>query len=148
MGAGRFLLATIDGGGTIPPVLGLAARLVRRGHSVRVLSDPTVRASAGAAGCEFTAWRTAPHVMTLEEQTALIRSIEGGNPARQFAFVRDRIICGPAADFAADVVATVREHPVDVVLAEAVVAGILVGAQATRLPTAALSVVLFITAIR
>jgi UDP:flavonoid glycosyltransferase YjiC (YdhE family) len=76
--------------------------------------------------------------MTLEDQTALIRDIERGNPARQFAFIRDRIVCGPAADFAADVVATVREHPVDVVLAEAMVAGILVGAQATGLPSAAL----------
>ena len=34
----RFLLATIDGGGTVPPELGLASRLVRRGHAVRVLA--------------------------------------------------------------------------------------------------------------
>jgi hypothetical protein len=115
--AGRFLLATIDGGGTIPPELGLAARLVRRGHRVRVLADPTVQRAAEAAGCGFTSWRAAPHFTTVAEQTALIRDLERRGMPGQFAFVRDRIICGPARLFAADVVATVREHPVDVVLA-------------------------------
>ena len=38
----RFLLATWDGGGTIPPELGLTAELVDRGHEVVVLSDDTV----------------------------------------------------------------------------------------------------------
>lgn len=60
MSVGRFLLATIDGGGTLPPEMGLAAELVGRGHSVEVLSDPTVRASALAAGCGFMP--TAPSV--------------------------------------------------------------------------------------
>ena len=62
MSVGRFLLATIDGGGTLPPEMGLAAELVGRGHSVEVLSDPTVRASALAAGCGFMPWPTAPSV--------------------------------------------------------------------------------------
>ena len=57
---------------------------------------------------------------------------------RQFVLARDQIICGPAGRFADDVVTTVREHGVDVVLAEGAVAGILTGAEATGLPTAAL----------
>jgi UDP:flavonoid glycosyltransferase YjiC (YdhE family) len=94
--------------------------------------------AARAAGCAFTSWRTAPHFATAAEQTALIREVERRSAPRQFAFARDRIICGPAGLFAADVVGTVREHPVDVVLAEAAVAGVLIGGQATGLPTAAL----------
>ena len=69
---GRILLAMIDGGGTVPPALGLAAGLVRRGHEVRVLADPTVAAAARPAGCAFTSWRTAPHFDSLAEQTTLI----------------------------------------------------------------------------
>jgi hypothetical protein len=134
----RFLLATIDGGGTVPPELGLASRLVRRGHAVRVLADPTVEPGAHAARCAFSSWRRAPHVRSVEEQTALIADMERRNVFRQFVFARDRIICGPAKEFAADVVETVREDPVDAVLAEAAIAGILVGAEATRLPVAAL----------
>ena len=134
----RFLLATIDGGGTVPPELGLAARLVRRGHAVRVLADPIVEPGAHAAGCAFSPWRRAPHVRSVEEQTALIAGMERRNVFRPFVFARDRIICGPAREFAADVVQTVREDPVDAVLGEAAIAGILVGAGATRLPAAAL----------
>src|SRR5207342_2021609 len=56
----RFLLATWDGGGTIPPELGLAAELIARGHEVVVLSDDTVEQEAAEAGATFTPWRRAP----------------------------------------------------------------------------------------
>jgi MGT family glycosyltransferase len=138
MRAGRFLLATIDGGGTIPPQLGLAARLVEGGHQVHVLADPTVRHAAEAAGCAFTPWRSAPHVASIAEQSALIRDVERRSPPRQFTFARDRIICGPAQLYAGEVVAAARQHRVDVVLAEAALAGALIGAEASGLPTAAL----------
>ena len=49
----RFLLATWDGGGTIPPELGLAAELVGRGHEVVVLSDDTVEQEAVDAGADL-----------------------------------------------------------------------------------------------
>ena len=103
-----------------------------------VLADPTVEQEALAAGCTFTPWRTAPHFGTIEEQTALMWEVEKRSGPRQFVLARDQIICGPAGRFADDVVTTVREHGVDVVLAEAAVAGILIGAEATGLPTAAL----------
>jgi hypothetical protein len=64
--------------------------------------------------------------------------VERRSGPRQFVLARDQIICGPAGRFADDVVTTVREHGVDVVLAEGAVAGILTGAEATGLPTAAL----------
>jgi UDP:flavonoid glycosyltransferase YjiC (YdhE family) len=138
MRTGRFLLATIDGGGTIPPEVGLARRLVERGHQVLVLADPTVEKEALAAECTFTPWRTAPHFRTIEEQTALMWEVQRRSGPRQFVLARDQIICGPAERFADDVVTTVREHGADAVLAEAAVAGILAGAEATGLPTAAL----------
>jgi MGT family glycosyltransferase len=134
---GRYLLAVIDGGGTLPPALGLAGELVRRGHSVEVLGDPTAERSARAAGCGFTAWPTAPRVDTIADQTSLIRELESGTPLRQFAAARDRILVGPAARYAADVAAAARELRVDAVLADAL-PGLLIGAQATGLPTAAL----------
>lgn len=134
---GRFLLAAIDGGGTLPPGLGLAGELVRRGHTVEVLGDPTAEKSARAAGCGFTAWPTAPRIDTIADQTALIHQLESGNPLRQFAAARDRILVGPAAQFADDVVVAARAHRVDAVLADAL-PGLLIGAQAAGLPTAAL----------
>ena len=135
--AGRFLLATIDGGGTLPPEMGLAAELVSRGHSVHVLADPTVRASAVAAGCGFTPWPTAPSVASDAEQTAMVKRMEQGPPWRRFAAVRDLMLAGPAGRFADDVVATAQVRRADVVLAEGL-PGILLGALATGRPVAAL----------
>src|SRR6478752_8052282 len=120
MSAGRFLLATIDGGGTLPPEMGLAAELVRRGHSVHVLADPTVQDSAVAAGCGFTPWPTAPSVATDEEQTAMVKMMEQGAPWRRFAAVRDLMLAGPAGRFADDVVAAARIERADVLLTEGV----------------------------
>jgi MGT family glycosyltransferase len=134
---GRFLLAVIDAGGTLPPALGLANELVRRGHTVEVLGDPTAERSARAAGCGFTSWQRAPHLDSVAQQSALLADMESGNGLHQFAVARDKLLVGPAARYAEDVVATARERGVDAVLADGV-PGILIGAQATGRPTAAL----------
>ena len=85
-------MAVIDAGGTLPPALGLAAELVRRGHSVEVLADPTAERSARSAGCRFSSWQTAPRVDSIADQTALIAELESGSPMRQFAAARDRFL--------------------------------------------------------
>ncbi len=74
----RFLLAVIDGGGTVPPALGVAADLVRRGHQVRVLADQTVELAALSAGCAFSPWQEAPHFASRVEQTAMIAAVDAG----------------------------------------------------------------------
>ena len=45
----RFLFAMWEGGGTVPPELAVARRLIARGHVVHVLGDPTIAASAERA---------------------------------------------------------------------------------------------------
>jgi MGT family glycosyltransferase len=131
-------MAVIDGGGTLPPAMGVAAELVRRGCTVSVLADPTVERSAAAAGCDFTPWRAAPRIDSVAEQTAMVIELERGSPLRRFAAIRDRLLVGGAPGYAADVVDAVRERAADAVLCEAAVPGILIGAQATGRPTAAL----------
>jgi UDP:flavonoid glycosyltransferase YjiC (YdhE family) len=135
--SGRFLLAMIDAGGTVPPALGLAADLNRRGHQVRVLADPTIETSARSAGCGFTPWREAPHLNSRAEQTAMIAAMEGRNPVRAFRAVKTYAGKDMTSPFAGDVVATVRDTPVDAIMADGL-PGILIGAQSTGLPTAAL----------
>jgi MGT family glycosyltransferase len=134
----RFLVAAIDGGGTLPPVMGVAAELVRRGHRVDVLADPTAEESARAAGCGFSPWRTAPHVGSVAEQSELVADLERGSPWRQLREVRRRLLVGPAGLFARDLLDTVTSHPADALLVEGMVPGILIGAEASRLPFAAL----------
>jgi len=121
----------------VPPALSLGAELVRRGHQVRVLGDPTIETSAQAAGCAFSSWREAPHFNSLAEQTAIIAALEGGNPYQAFRAAKDYAGKAMTSRFARDVISTVRESPVDAILADGL-PGILIGAHATRRPTAAL----------
>src|SRR5215210_2588131 len=125
---GRFLLALIDGGGTVPPALGLATELVRRGHQVRVLSDPTVQPHAEAVGCQFSPWREAPHFDSRAAQTAVIAAAEGRNPYRAVQALRAHLGKAMTRRFASDVVRSVAEFPVDVVLSDPL-PGMLLGAQ-------------------
>jgi MGT family glycosyltransferase len=133
----RFLLAVIDAGGTVPPALSLGAELVRRGHHVRVLGDPTIETSARSAGCAFSPWREAPHFNSLTEQTAMIAALEGGNPYQAFRAAKDYAGKAMTGRFARDVISNVRESPVEAILADGL-PGIVIGAHATRRPTAAL----------
>ncbi|HEY4278350.1 MAG TPA: nucleotide disphospho-sugar-binding domain-containing protein [Conexibacter sp.] len=49
----RALMVTWDGGGNLPPALGIARELQRRGDRVRVLGHEIQRAEIDAAGLEF-----------------------------------------------------------------------------------------------
>ncbi len=121
----------------MPPVLSLGAELVGRGHQVRVLGDPTIEPSARSAGCAFSPWREAPHFNSVAEQTAIIDALEGGRPYQAFRAAKDYAGKAMTSRFARDVVSTVQESPVDAILADGL-PGILIGAHATRRPTAAL----------
>ncbi len=55
---GRFLIVSWDGGGNTPPAFNLGARLVRRGHRVRILGWESMAARAASAGLEFASYRS------------------------------------------------------------------------------------------
>ena len=80
MTARRFLFVLWEGGGTVPPELAIASRLVARGHDVRVLADPSVEADARAAGASFVAYRGAPHRATRTPETEIIRDWAAATP--------------------------------------------------------------------
>src|SRR5580704_19051227 len=132
----RFLLTSWDGGGNVPPELGIARRLVERGHQVHVLADPTISDEAHAAGCTFSAWRRAPHHTTLDPAEDLLKDWESANPLVMLQRIRDRFMAGPAADFAADTADVIEEFQPDVVVSDAFLFGSIIAAQAARLPVA------------
>jgi hypothetical protein len=55
-----FLFVVWEGGGNLPPILGLAQRLVERGHSVRVISDPCNEQEVLSTGATFVPYTRAP----------------------------------------------------------------------------------------
>lgn len=134
----RVLLVDIDGGGTIPPELGVLQELGRRGHETHVLADPTVEVGALGVGAGFAPWRRPRHFATVEEQTAGIRELESMGPLRGFRFARDEILCGPAGLYADEVVEAAQVFRPDVVLVGWALVGGLIGALATGVPVVAL----------
>jgi UDP:flavonoid glycosyltransferase YjiC (YdhE family) len=134
----RYLLCTWEGGGVIPPELGLAKRLIARGHQVRVLACPAVEEAAKAAGCEFSPWVTAPHKRSLAPEDDIMRDWEFKSIFKLFAHILDVFVCGPAGKFAADTLAVLKEHPADVVLADFIMLGPQIAAEKAGLPYAVL----------
>ncbi|MCP2372442.1 MGT family glycosyltransferase [Agromyces terreus] len=134
----RYLLAVWDGGGATPPNLGIARLLVDRGHEVVVYGDPTLADAIAATGAEHRIWPTAPQRMSTALDDDVLKDWECRTQLAALTRVRDRLMTGPAARFAADVAAALDAEPFDAVLADGLLLGALVGAEARGIPTAAL----------
>jgi MGT family glycosyltransferase len=134
----RFLVALWEGGGNVPPELGVARRLIARGHQVQVLADPTIETAATAAGCGFSPWRLPPHRTALDPAQDPIKDWETKNPLVLLQRARDRFIAGPAAEFAADTAGAIEAFGPDAVVPDAFLFGSIIAAQAASLPVALL----------
>ena len=134
----RFLLAVTDAGGTVSPALSLATELVQRGHQVRVLADPTIETSARSAGCTFSPWHEAPHFNSRGEQTALVAALEGRQAVPSLSGCQGLRRKGhERAGSPVTLSRRFETFPANAILADPL-PGILIGAQATRRPTAVL----------
>ncbi len=67
----NVLFVTWDGGGNVPPALGIATELHRRGHRVRVMGHPVQQAHVTGAGLDFTAFDTARPFTATDDSTPL-----------------------------------------------------------------------------
>jgi UDP:flavonoid glycosyltransferase YjiC (YdhE family) len=134
MGSSAFLLTTWQGGGVLPPELGLARRLIQAGHRVRVLSEPTVEPDATAAGCSFTPRPTAPSMNAVNRDTAAVKDWTGNNPMTTFRRGSD-LMFGQADRFAHDVLGTLALHGADALLIDVMQFGALIAAERSGLPT-------------
>ncbi|MWB99984.1 glycosyltransferase [Agromyces seonyuensis] len=134
----RYLLAVWDGGGATPPCLGAARMLVERGHEVVVYGDPSLTAMVAATGAEHRTWPTAPQRASSAIEHDVLRDWEPRTPIGVFNRLIDRMAAGPADRFAADVGAALDAEHFDAVLADAIVFGALVAAEARGIPSAVL----------
>src|SRR6185295_19553748 len=127
-----------EGGGNVPPILGVARRLIERGHTVTVLGDPTIRDEAERVGCRFLPWRRAPHRTTLRPEDDLMHDWETKNPFAMLRRYRDRFITAPAPHYAADTLDAIDAVAPDVLVPEYTIFGAIMAAEKRGLPIAAL----------
>jgi UDP:flavonoid glycosyltransferase YjiC (YdhE family) len=122
----RFLIVTWDGAGNLVPTLGIARRLARAGHDVRLLGHRAIDARCGNAG-----WRFRPFTHTIDVDSAA--AVEDGSGMLRLA--RD-LWCSPSV--AADVRDELTREPADVLVGDCMLLGALTAGQAAGVPTVSL----------
>jgi UDP:flavonoid glycosyltransferase YjiC (YdhE family) len=122
----QILVVTWDGGGNVPPMLGIAGELLRRGHQVRVLGHPQQREVVVSAGLKFIAYR---HARPWSPRVA----ITGARFLLRFIF-------GPFTDarLGQDVRDEMIREPVDLALVDSMILAAVRAAEHARVPTAVL----------
>ena len=143
----RFLFAMFEGGGNIPLILPIVAALVERGHEVRVLAGPSVRASRRpmsdrfrdrieATGATLVVLAT-PAIHPFDE--ARFRGLIAGWTPDWLENLTTN--CAPlvwSAAWAAGVRAELERAAVDVVAADYILLGALAAAEVAGVAAAAL----------
>jgi len=104
----EILFVTWDGGGNVPPAVGIARELLARGHGVHVLGHPVQQEAISAAGLPFTPYR----------QARPFSSLTPGSPAAMIAMFGDRGI-------GRDVLEHAGAHPTDLVVVDCLLFGAL-----------------------
>jgi MGT family glycosyltransferase len=130
----HYLVTLWDGGGTVPVETGVVRRLVRRGHTVTVLGDPTIEADARDAGGAFRSWTQAPYRRSTAVEDDVFKDWECRNPVQLLNRLCDRMITTPAERYAADVFEALDDGPVDAVICSGTLLGAQMAAESRGLP--------------
>jgi MGT family glycosyltransferase len=129
-----YLFALVDGGGTVPPELGAARRLVERGHRVAVLAEDSMRDEVLATSAEFLPWRRGINRPDRLPEHDVLRDWECRTPLQLFKRMLDTVLAGPAPGYAADLLAAVDDQRPDRVVCSFFTVGAMIGAEAAGIP--------------
>ncbi len=132
----KLIFATWEGGGSVPPIIHAAERMVRLGHDVRIMSDACNRPEAEAAGARFVPWTRAPSRPDKSKGSDLVRDWEAEGPAGLFRLL-DEIIVGPALAYAEDITAELRREDADLVVSLEMLLGVLAACERLEQPVVA-----------
>lgn len=138
MSTRRVLFTTWEGGGHVGPALTAARAVHNLGHEVLVVSDGANAAATRALGLPFQPWRTAPNRPQAGDRADAVRDWAAQTPIAVIDELAEAVLCGPAAHYAADVRAVLREFPADLVVSNEMLFGAMLGAEAAGTPFAIL----------
>ena len=124
------MMVTIEGGGNLPPVLGLARRLVEKGHLVRVLTEPCLEDAVVKTGASFQPFT---EYFTKTDRQEDIFKDAGSNPLNNPSM--DNVIFGPSEITVRQTMAALQEQPTDVLLADLLLPASIIAAEAEGIPS-------------
>ncbi|MCK9794510.1 glycosyltransferase [Isoptericola sp. 4D.3] len=124
-----YLFALTDGGGTVPPELGAARRLVERGHRVTVLVEDSMAPEARVTGATVVPWEHGPNRPDRDPAHDPLRDWEATSPLAQARRMGDTAIAGPAPGHARDVLEAIERDRPDLVVASIFAFGAMMAAE-------------------
>lgn len=127
-----YLFVTFEGGGNVPPVLGVARRLVERGHSVSVLAEPCLAGAVAGIGARFIPFTR--HFTRADRIEDVLGDWKPKSPLSALRCTLSRVVYGPARLVAEETRQAIRAYRPDVVVADFLMPGALVAAEAEGLP--------------
>lgn len=119
------LIVTWDGGGNVPPALGLAAALIGRGHAVRVLGHPQQASTVLSSGAQFAPYRTLPEWDPTRRRSAV-----------EFLIDYPRLFTDRR--FGDEVRRAIAEHRPDVIVVDALLPSAIAASASSGIPSIAL----------
>ena len=122
---GDILFVTWDGGGNVPPAIGIASELQRRGESVRVLGHEQQRTMIEKAGLRFEPY-SHPHPFSSTTPEPWLRWITS-----LYALINDRSL-------GVDLLASVQRQPTDLVVIDCMLRTVLQAAEQNHIRRAVL----------
>lgn len=134
----RTLFVMVEGGGNVPPQLGLASRLRSRGNTVRVLGDPAIESEARTLGLEFSAFRHAPHHNVRSREHDRLRDYAATSPLDALRRMVEGISLAPAAAYARDTMEVIQEFSPSALAVDCLLLGAAIAAEQAAIPTALL----------
>ncbi len=113
----EILFVTWDGGGNVPPAVGIAAELAARGHGIRFVGHPRQREALAAAGFDIA---PSPHARPFS-------ALDHNSPLALVAMFGDR-------GLGRDVLEALADHPADVVVVDCLLFGVMAELRAAGTP--------------
>lgn len=124
-----FLFTTWEGGGNVAPAITVARKLQQRGHRVRFMCDASSAGDALAAGIAFRPWSEAPNRPDRSPESCPVRDWEAASPQDGIKRLMERIMAGPALEYARDLIAELDREPADLVVTSEMLLGIMAACE-------------------
>ena len=126
----NILLVTIEGGGNMPPMLGLARRLADRGHQIHILTEPCLKQAIEQEGHIYHSFSD---YFTRTDRTEDIMQDWNSKPTDNPTL--KKVVFGPADIVAGDTHRIAKETKADMLLVDCLMPGALIAGEALGLPT-------------
>lgn len=129
----HFLFVTMEGGGNIPPVFGLAKRLKALGHRITFLTEPCLKTPVLDMGMEFTPFE--------EYFTRTVRNedfFQDVGPRATKTAALDRVVFGPARSVTHQTLSAITNLGPNALVVDCLMPGAIIAGEAEKIPVAVL----------